>query len=138
MSETEGPDEVGSVGEEAARLLGALAGWATEHGGDLGAGVSGLADHAVGAARSVDEHLATGAAECTYCPVCRAVHAVREVSPEVREHLAVAASSLVQAAAGFLVSVSKGAPPEDRGPVERIDLDDDGQDPVDPWPEEQQ
>ena len=36
-------DEVGSVGEEAAKLLGALSGWAKTHGGDLGHGLSDVA-----------------------------------------------------------------------------------------------
>jgi hypothetical protein len=54
------------------------------------------------------------------------VHAVRETSPEVRNHLLTAATSLLQAAAGVLETVP---PPEQgasqRGPaVERIDLDD--------------
>ncbi len=153
MNETDGPDgsgEVGSVGEEAAKLFGALAGWARDHGadlgpdlpGDLGRGISGLAEQAAGAAHQAGEHLATGAAECTYCPICRTLHAVREVSPEVREHLAVAASSLMQAAAGFLVAASAGASADERGGVERIDLDPDldgdGHDPQTPWPEEQQ
>lgn len=142
--------EVGSLAEETARLLGALSGWAREHGADLGSGAGGLADHVVdqvsGAAHHVDEHLATGSAECTVCPICRTVHAVRQLSPEVRAHLAVAASSLVQAAAGVLATVvpdpdpepGAGADPHEpaRGrterrtePVEKIVLDED-------WPEE--
>ena len=122
-SGTGDPEDVGSVGEEAAKLFGALSDLARGHGGDLGAGLSGFAAQAADRAREVDEHLATGSAECTYCPVCRAVHVVRQTSPEVRAHLAVAASSLLQAAAGLLAT----AVPEearDRGrPVERIDLD---------------
>ncbi|WP_193614009.1 hypothetical protein [Nocardioides lijunqiniae] len=121
-----GTDEpVGSVGDEAAKLFGALAGWATEHGVDLGQGLGGLADHAAAAVKDLDDHVATGAAECTYCPVCRAVHAVRQTSPEVRAHLATAASALVQAAAGLLATP---VPPDASGraqQVERIDLDDD-------------
>jgi len=96
-------DRVGSIGEEAARLFGAFA--------DL--------------ARDVDEHVATGGAECRYCPVCRAVHLVRETSPEVRAHLTSAVSSLVQAAAGLLAT---HVPEEHRSGatgVERIDLDED-------------
>lgn len=120
--------DVGSVGEEAAKLLGALAGAARQHGGDVGDGLSGLADHAAAMAHDVNEHLATDAVECRYCPVCRVVHAVRETSPEVRTHLTQAATSLLQAAAGFLETLpqpsdDESSPP--RGPeVERIDLDD--------------
>lgn len=140
--------EVGSLAEETAKLLGALSGWAREHGADVGHEAGGLADHLVDqvttAAHQVDEHLATGSAECTVCPICRTVHVVRQLSPEVKAHLAVAASSLVQAAAGVLATVvpdpegdSDDDPddPEPRGrgrrtePVEKIVLDED-------WPEE--
>lgn len=130
-------DEVGSVAEEAAKLFGALGDWAQDQGnglGDLGAGLGGFAAQAAAAARGAQEHLATGAAECTWCPVCRAVHAVRRTSPEVRAHLASAASSLLQAAAEAMATA---VPEERRGGtgaagaagVERIDLDpDDGAD----------
>jgi hypothetical protein len=122
--------DVGSVGEEAIKLFGALADFARQHSGDVSHGVGGLAGQAAAMAHDVNEHLATGAAECRYCPVCRAVHVLRETSPEVKAHLLTAASSLLQAAAGVLDTV----PPADRtgarrGPeVERIDLDDEGTD----------
>jgi hypothetical protein len=116
--------EVGSVGEEAAKLLGALADLARQQRSDVAGGVAGLADQAMSLAQEVNDHIATGSAECRYCPVCRVVHAVRETSPEVRTHLLTAATSLLQAAAGVLETVP---PPDDasrRGPeVERIDLD---------------
>ena len=126
MSEpSEGAEEVGSLAEEAAKLFGALSGLAREHGGDLGDGLSGLSDRASAAVQDVDEHLATGGADCAYCPLCRAIHVVRQTSPEVRAHLAVAASSLVQAAAGLLAT----AAPEQRAGggtgIEHIDLDGD-------------
>ncbi len=130
----ERPDQgdVGSVADEAVKLFGALSEWARDQGSDLGTGVSGLADHAARAARDVDEHLATGSAECTYCPICRTVHVVRQASPEVRAHLALAASSLLQAAVGVLAGVAASDQGTDRRAtgVERIDLDDDQ-----PWPE---
>lgn len=135
MSSADGTGEqeqVGSVGEEAAKLIGALADWAREHGGDLGHGVADAATSAAagaaGAAAAVDEHLATGAPECTYCPICRGVHLLRECAPEVRDHLASAAASLMQAAAGFLAAASAAPRPERTSAradgVERIDLDD--------------
>jgi len=99
----DGADGVGGVGEEAAKLFGALAGWA----------------------RDIDDHVDTGATECTWCPVCRTAHVIRQASPEVRDHLAVAAASLMQAAAGVLVAVSRGPESERSGGVERIDLDGD-------------
>lgn len=126
MTDTEdGRDpEVGSLSEEATKLLGALDGWAREQGGGLG-------EYASAAAHDLNDHLATGSAECTVCPVCRTVHAVRQLSPEVKAHLAAAAASLVQAAAGILATAAP-APPSQRGGVEHIDLDDAGEE----WPEE--
>lgn len=123
----EGP-EVGSVAEEAAKLFGALADIARDRGTGFGDGIGGLAGHAAAMAQEVNEHIATGSAECRYCPICRVVHAVRETSPEVRDHLLTAASSFLQAAAGMMETLpprdeAAGGPP--RGPeVERIDLDD--------------
>ena len=117
---------VGSLAEEAAKLLGALSGLAREHGGDLGDGLSGLTSKAAAAVREVDDHLATGGADCVYCPVCRAIHLVRETSPEVRQHLAVAASSLLQAAAGLLATAAFEDRRSGHEPgVEHIDLDGD-------------
>jgi hypothetical protein len=104
------PDEpVGSVGDEAAKLLGALADWAGDHVGDT--------------VREVNEHIATGDAECLYCPVCRTVHAVRQASPEVKAQLASAASTFLQAAAGLLAAAGSAEPPPSR--VQHIDLDTD-------------
>jgi hypothetical protein len=130
------PPEIGTVGEEALKLFGALADMARQQGADAGGGLGGLADQAASVAKEVNDHIATGSAECRYCPVCRVVHAVRETSPEVRAHLLTAATSLLQAASGILETVpppDQGAP--QRGPeVEHIDLDDtDGTDqgPVD-------
>ena len=103
-------EPVGSVGEEAVKLFGALADWAGEHASD------------------VDDHLATGAAECLYCPVCRTVDAVRSASPELKAQLTTAASSLLQAAAGLLAAAGQPGQPEqqERPPqprVQHIDLD---------------
>jgi hypothetical protein len=130
---TPGGEPVGSVSEEAAKLFGALSDWARDHGPDLaGDELDGLARRASAAAHEVSDHVATGAPECTWCPLCRTVHLVRSTNPEVRDHLAAAASSLMQAAAGFLAAA--GAPPDrPRSPVEHIDLD---EDPVTDWPEE--
>lgn len=138
---TEHHDEVGSLAEEAAKLFGALSDYAREQGGHVGSSVgdtaAGLAGHAAKLAQDVDEHVATGAEECRWCPVCRTVHAVRGLSPEVKAHLATAASSLVHAAAGILATTT---PPEPGGQTEpgeqprsdrvtRIDLDDDAPSP---------
>jgi hypothetical protein len=118
--------DVGSLGEETAKLLGALSGWAREHAGDAGEGLSGLAAQAAASAHDLNEHLATGSAECTVCPVCRTVHAVRQLSPEVTSHLTSAMASLAQAAAAIMATTHPNAPQD--GDVEHIDLTDD-------WPE---
>jgi hypothetical protein len=105
-------EPVGGVGDEAAKLLGALADWAGDH------------------AREVNDHIATGDAECLYCPICRTVHAVREASPEAKAQLAQAASTFLQAAAGLLSAASGAEPPSSR--VQHIDLDADASDDGDP------
>ena len=126
MTDAGDAHDVGSLGEEAAKLLGALSGWAREHAGDAGEGLSDLAAHAAASARDLNEHLATGSAECTVCPVCRTVHAVRQLSPEVKTHLTTAVTSLAQAAAAIMATTPPGTPRDDG--VEHIDLGDD-------WPE---
>ena len=109
-----GPEPVGSVAEEAAKLFGAFSGWAKEHGDGLSSFTDGL-----------HEHVATGSPECAWCPVCRTVAAIRQTSPEVMAHLSTAASSLMLAVAGMMVPPQPGHD----GGVERIPLDDD-------WPED--
>jgi hypothetical protein len=116
-------EQVGSVSDEAIKLFGVLSEWARDHGPEMGEGLAGLADQAARAAKDVNEHLATGATECAYCPVCRTVHVVRQASPEVRAHLATAASSLLQAAAGALATAVPATGTGRTGSVERIDLD---------------
>ncbi|TCJ23712.1 hypothetical protein [Nocardioides jejuensis] len=123
-----GGPEVGSVAEETAKLLGALSGWAKEHGADAGAGLgAGLG----GVFQEANAHFATGGEDCKYCPLCRVVHIVRESSPEVRTHLAIAAASIAQAASAVLQAAvpeeakASGGQHARRDPVEKIDLEDD-------------
>ena len=133
-------DDVGSLAEEATKLLGALNDWARDQGGGmggglgggLGGGVAGVSGHASAAAHDVNAHFATGAAECTVCPICRTVHAARQLSPEVTHHLASAAASLMHAAAGVLATVAPTEEHEPDGGLEHIDLDEDS----DEWPQE--
>lgn len=105
------PDDVGSLAEEAAKLLGVVAGWAQEHG-----------TTPEGPDRSA------GAPECEWCPVCRTAHWLRGTSPEVRDHLTSAAASLAQAAAALLAAAggeqARGTARRP-GPVQHIDLDPD-------------
>ena len=128
MSDSKHGDPVSSVGEEAAKLFDALQDWAkAEDGGGAAAGVEGLVDGLADRWRAVDEHVATGGQDCTYCPLCQVIHKVRGSSPEVRTHLAVAASSLLQAAA-TLIEARAARPgtgaPTDKPHVTKIDLDD--------------
>ena len=121
MSQDEGSsDEVGTVGEEAVKLLGALGEWAKDHVG--------------GAVGGVDDHLDTGAPECTYCPICKTVHVLRQASPEVRSQLSTAATSLISAFAAMMATPTPGEQQRDRdgSGVEHIDLDDD----ADEWSDE--
>ena len=113
-----GPHEqVGSLADEAVRLFGALSDWARD------------------ATEEADEHAHTGSPECTWCPLCRTVHAVRQAAPEVRGHLAVAASALLQAA-GVLAAAAASDAHRGTG-VEHIDLEGDLEDDFDgAWPEE--
>lgn len=120
--------EIGSVGEEAMKLFGALADVARQQAGEATGGAGSFAAQAAAMAHEVSEHIATGDAECRYCPVCRVVHAVRQTSPEVKTHLMVAASQLLQAGVALMETLPP-APAADGGnprgaAVEHIDLDD--------------
>ena len=129
MTQTDDPDArgdseagaVGTVAEEAAKLLGALSGWAREHGDGLhegfAQGMSSISD-------DLQEHIATGSAECAWCPVCRTVAAVRQTSPEVKAHLTNAATSLALALSGLMNT----RPPSPKNDVQRIRLDGDEDD----------
>lgn len=112
-------DRVGSAAEEAARLLAAAEDWARARAGRLDG-----------------EHLATGSAECSVCPVCQAVGALRHVRPEVVSHLLDAAGSLV-AALKAAVPVPEPAPSPGVQHIRLDDLDDEGRvhpsGPVGPW-----
>ena len=113
-----GEPQVDSLGEEAVKLLQALQDWARET--TDGANQS----RGVGLLSNLHEHIATGGQDCQYCPVCQLIAAVRATSPEVKHHLGVAASSLLQAAASVLATPTPRRQ-RDTDSVERIDLDDD-------------
>ena len=120
-------EPVGSVGEEALKLLQVLQGWAKDSGADY-ADAAGAAFSGVAASwQEVNEHIATGGEDCRYCPVCQVIGAVRNTSPEVKQHLATAVTSLAQAVAGLMAPHAPSAPGgrARQDPVEKIDLDDD-------------
>ena len=117
-----GGEPIGSVGEEAAKLFTALSGWAKDQGADSADSAMGAVGAMSDMFHNVNEHIATGGEDCKYCPVCQVISAVRTTSPEVKAHLAVAASSLMHAAAGVLATQ---VPTDGKtSPVEKIDLDD--------------
>jgi hypothetical protein len=119
-------EPVGSLGVEAAKLLSALQDWAKDSGGEYAGATASATAGAAATMQSINEHIATGGQDCTYCPVCQVISAVRGTSPEVREHLRSAASSLVQAAAGVLATpVPDQGDSRRKGPVEKIDIGDD-------------
>ena len=120
MTEEDEP-QIGPLGDEAVKLLQALQDWARETNGSIDP------SRGVGLLSDLNEHIATGGQDCQYCPVCQLIAAVRPTSPEVKTHLGVAASSLLQAAAGLLATPSPGRQ-RDSDSVERIDLDQDWED----------
>ena len=97
---------VGSAAEEAARLFAAVEEWARSR--------SGLLD---------DQHLATGAPECSTCPVCQGVAALRQVRPETVEHLLDAAASVVAALRTAVVAPSGPTEPPRGSRVQDIDVE---------------
>lgn len=123
-------EPIGSVGEEAAKLFVALSGWAKDQGVTSAGTAAGAASAVTEAMQNLNDHIATGGEDCKYCPLCQVISAVRTTSPEVKAHLAVAASSLMHAAAGVLATqVPDGTK---SGPVQKIDLDGD-----DAWDEDE-
>lgn len=126
-----GGDEVGTVAEETAKLLSALQDWAKESGGHQASAASHAAHGLADSVRGLGDHIGHGP-DCKFCPVCQVINVVRETSPEVKQHLAVAANSLLQAMQGMLATqVPDSAGPRRSAPVEKIDLDDE-----DPWDDE--
>jgi hypothetical protein len=133
-------EPVGSLAEEAAKLIAVMQGWASEHAGDPGhaadderpAPGANEPGHPVGATDDPGHgHARQGrrtahadhdpAVECRWCPLCQTVRVAKAASPEVREHLASAAMSLAMAFKGLMETVDDStARPS---PFEKIDLD---------------
>ena len=127
-----GEGEVGSLADEAARLFAAATDWARQYTADSRTG-------SASAPRSGDwpgqEHIATGAPECRWCPICQAISLLRTTSPDVKEHVAslvVVARQLLDSLADAVVNDGPGGNkkprPESKPNVEHIDLSED-----DPW-----
>lgn len=127
MSDRSQDEPVGSLGAEAAKLLGTVQEMARESSSEYAEAAASAAGGAASTLESVNEHIATGSEDCRYCPLCQVISAVRDTSPEVRQHLASAGTSLLQAAAGFLATNVADQSGKDRkgSSVEKIDLSDD-------------
>lgn len=95
-------EAIGSLGDEAAKLLGAAEEWWREH-------APNLALHQ--------------GPECVICPVCQGISLVRGSSPEVFEHVTTAVTSLLLAVKAAVESqeITWGRKRADV-PVERIDI----------------
>jgi hypothetical protein len=122
----------GSIEDEATRLVGAVHDWIarTFPAPEDPAGRSGEQAHA--------GHIATGAPECAWCPVCRLIGVVRGDHPEVTERLVDAGTAVLAALRALLdATAGTGHPtgqptgqpteqptePERRTGVQKIDLD---------------
>lgn len=103
-----GPEGVGSIAEEAARLFAALEGFVREAAG--------------GAVAAADAHIATGSAECQICPVCRLLALLRGTRPEVFEHLTDATISLLAALRAAADAHERGWAHRRPSPVQHIDI----------------
>ncbi len=146
-------DETNDVRDEAERLVAsalAAAQFALRNAGRA-ASLAGTAQRLFGAAGSSDEDhagsrtatggpgWATGTPECCVCPVCRAIAAMRDPSPEFAAKVASGASDLAAGLTTILRAVStatarpKPEPqprprPRDGGPTWRAATHEDGED----------
>lgn len=96
--------------------------------GGSGSGSGDVWSEATHEAEAWGDHIATGAPECRYCPVCRAIAASRTSGPDVVSHVMSAGESLYaavrQAVAGFERTRPAGSPrrePGDRRDVSPAD-----------------
>ncbi len=139
-------EPVGSLTQEAAKLLAVLQGWASEHPAPASAGTGtteggsevratadgGPGEGPAGASASTYPK-GTGheahdplSPECRWCPLCQLMRAAKATSPEVREHLTNAATSFALALQGLLEPSSQRAERAEReSPLEKIDLAED-------------
>jgi hypothetical protein len=86
------PGEPGPLGEEALRLVEAAREWA------------------VWTFPDAEAHSASGAPECSWCPLCRAVAVLRGDRPEVTERLAEVLTAVAGALAAVLDAAARPAP----------------------------
>lgn len=91
------------------RMNGAAPGGAAGSMGDAAGDVWSQAVH------EAADHLATGAPECRYCPICRTVSAARESGPDIVAHVVEAGQSLMAAAREAMAAYERSRPPQRPG-----------------------
>jgi hypothetical protein len=102
-------DRAGSIGAEATRLLEALQEWSRA---------------TFGQGAALGAHVATGAPECAWCPICQFIAVLRGDRPEISQKLTDAGAAVL-AAARALVDVVSHPETQPKPPrVQRIDLGD--------------
>ncbi|PWU51734.1 hypothetical protein DLJ47_20725 [Micromonospora sp. S4605] len=122
-----GATDPGTAREEAERLVAALlaagrlaaSGSAAGGLGPLGGIVSSVLGHSGGSGASGGRSgggFATGTAECCVCPICRAMSALRDPSPEFAERLATGAGDLAAGVASLLRAFAPAEPPPATAP----------------------
>ncbi|WP_345530575.1 hypothetical protein, partial [Actinoplanes utahensis] len=95
----------GTAREEAERLVAALLARASAGGHSSGDGFGHLGDSVMGllaSAGAAAGSWSTGSAECCVCPVCKAIAAVRDPSPETAERLAGSVGDIAAGVAGLM------------------------------------
>lgn len=115
-----GATDPGAAREEAERLVATLlatarlaaSGSAAGGLGPLGGIVSSVLGHSAGSGASSGRGggFATGTAECCVCPICRAMTALRDPSPEFAERLATGAGDLAAGVASLLRAFAPAEP----------------------------
>jgi len=126
-------ERVGSLPEEAAKLVAVLQGWAGDNvppphtGGESDpAAFDDSAGEGDSGSESPPGHDPLSS-ECRYCLWCQAIRTAKGTSPEVREHLTNAATSFALAVQSLLETPSTEATARSRSesPIEKIDLAED-------------
>ncbi|GIE30257.1 hypothetical protein Ait01nite_033020 [Actinoplanes italicus] len=113
----------GSAREEAERLVAAVlarASAASAGGHSAGDGFGLLGESVAGLIGVLTrDDWSTGSAECCVCPVCKAIAAVRDPSPETAERLAASAGDIASGVAGLMRAFSSMAAEPPRAPAPR-------------------
>jgi hypothetical protein len=104
-------DRVGNIGTEASKLLEALQEWSRATFGP--------------SARLSHAHIATGAPECTWCPICQTIAVLRGDRPEVSQKISEASTAVVTAVRALVDAMIHPEPqPAQQRRVHPIDLGD--------------